>query len=112
MQKGGTITKREKYSKYIATGLTAFLVIGASLLLFFLFYNIRSIRAFLSNVVSILTPFIVRRRDSLSASPPLYNLLLRNLDDFFSEQNYTQKARALAVGLSDFLSILFALLLF
>lgn len=110
MQKGGTITKREKYSKYIATGLTAFLVIGASLLLFFLFYNIRSIRAFLSNVVSILTPFIVGGVIAYLLSP-LYNLLLRNLDDFFQSRITPRKARALAVGLSDFLSILFALLL-
>ena len=85
-------------------------MIGASLLLFFLFYNIRSIRAFLSNVVSILTPFIVGGVIAYLLSP-LYNLLLRNLDDFFQSRITPRKARALAVGLSDFLSILFALLL-
>ncbi len=61
-------------------------------------------------MVSILTPFIVGGVIAYLLSP-LYNLLLRNLDDFFQSRITPRKARALAVGLSDFLSILFALLL-
>ncbi len=109
MQKGGNITKREKYSKYIATGLTAFLVIGASLLLFFLFYNIRSIRTFLNNVVGVLAPFIVGGVIAYLLSP-IYNLLVRNFDELLQIKLEARKARSLAVGLSVFLSILFALL--
>ena len=109
MQKGGTITKKEKYSKYIATGLTAFLVIGASLLLFFLFYNIRAIRTFLGTMAGVLSPFIIGGVIAYLLSP-LYNLLLRNLDEFFQTRLKPRKARGLAVGLSIFLAILFALL--
>lgn len=80
------------------------------MLLFFLFYNIRSIRAFLNNVVSILAPFIVGGVIAYLLSP-LYNLLVRNLDEFLQIRLKPRKARSLAVGVSVFLSIMFALLI-
>ena len=109
MQKGGTTTNRAKYSRYIATGLTAFLVIAASLLLFFLFYNFRTVQTFLGMMIDILMPFIVGAVIAYLLSP-LYNLLLRNLDEVFQARLKPRRARGLAVGLSIGLSILFALL--
>ena len=82
--------------------------IAASLLLFFLFYNFKAVRSFLSSTVSILMPFIVGAVIAYLLSP-LYNMLLRNLDDLFQVRMNPRKARGLAVGVSITLSILFGL---
>ena len=107
-QKGGRTTKRKKYSGYIATGLTAFLVIAASLLLFFVFYNFKTVRHFLNSILNILMPFIVGGVIAYLLSP-LYNLLVRNLYDLFQLRLRRRRARKLAVGCSITLSILFGL---
>lgn len=80
------------------------------MLLFFLFYNIRTIRAFLNSVISILAPFIVGGVIAYLLSP-IYNFLVRNLDGFLQGKFTPRKVRSLAVGISVFLSILFALLI-
>lgn len=63
----------------------------------------------MGNVVTILEPFIIGGVIAYLLSP-LYNLLLRNLDEFFQIRLNPRKARGLAVGISIFLAILFALL--
>lgn len=63
----------------------------------------------MGNVVTILEPFIIGGVIAYLLSP-LYNLLLRNLDEFFQIRLNPRKARGLAVGVSIFLAILFALL--
>ena len=50
---------KDKYQKYIATGLTAFCVIAGSILLFFLLYKIKSIFGFIGDIIRILEPLFM-----------------------------------------------------
>lgn len=85
-------------------------MIGASLLLFFAFYNLKAIKGFFGNLITILTPFIIGGVIAYLLSP-IYNMLLRNLEETFWQRLGPRRARSLAVGLSVSLSILFALVI-
>lgn len=85
-------------------------MIAASLLLFFLFYNIKAIKTFFGNLVTILTPFIIGAVIAYLLSP-IYNMLLRNFEKTFQRKLGPRRARSLSVGLSVFISIAFALVI-
>ena len=51
--------KREKFNQYIYSGITAFLVIAAALLLFFAFFHFQEIKGFLAVVAHILRPIFM-----------------------------------------------------
>lgn len=103
--------KSFKYGKYVAVGLTAFLVIAASLLTFFALFHFSTIRAVVSNLLEILMPFIVGAVIAYLLAP-LYNLLLRNTEDSLLRRKMAPKrARGLATGAATMLSILAALCL-
>lgn len=98
-----------KHPKYLATGLTAFCVIAASILLFFLLFKISSIRMAVKQFTQILEPFFVGGVIAYLLAP-IYNLLLRNLMEVFSKKLKPRHARPISVGISLFISILLALL--
>jgi len=50
--------KRERYKGYIAAGVTAFLVLAATLLLFFALFHIQVIRGMVDNLFQILRPIL------------------------------------------------------
>ena len=100
---------REKYSKYIATGVTAFCVIAASILLFFLFYEMKAIAAILKQISAILEPFFIGAVVAYLVTP-LYNLLVRNLNDGLSRKLKARHANFFSVAISLFVSIMAAVL--
>ena len=51
--------KREKYGPFIAAGVTAFCVVTAAILLFFLIFNAASVRAFFTTLSHILRPIFM-----------------------------------------------------
>ena len=51
--------KREKYGPFIAAGVTAFCVVAAAILLFFLIFNVASVRAFFTTLSHILRPIFM-----------------------------------------------------
>lgn len=55
-KKAGVSLKKEKYASYIAVGVTAFAVIAASLLFYFLLLRFELVRAFFSRLAYILRP--------------------------------------------------------
>lgn len=98
---------KEKYSNYIAVGLTAFLVIAASILLYFLLHSFPTIKRTVGGFVQILEPFIVGTVIAYLLAP-LYNRLVRNLEVFFARKLSAKRARTLAVALALTASILAA----
>ena len=98
-----------KYQKYIATGLTAFCVIAASLLLFFLLYQFKSFYQFAKDIVQILEPFLIGAVVAYLVAP-LYNLLTRNISYTLSKKLKPRHANMIAVAFSLFVSIMVALL--
>ena len=100
---------KQKYQKYFATGLTAFLVIGASIALFFIFFHLKGLTAVIRNIFSILEPFVVGAMIAYILSP-LYNLLIRNLAEWLGKIMKPRRARKLASGISVLLSVACALL--
>lgn len=56
MKKAGVSVKKEKYAPYIAAGVTAFLVIAASLVFCFLLLRFEMIQSFFSTLAYILRP--------------------------------------------------------
>lgn len=98
-----------KHPKFFATGLTAFCVIAASILLFFLLFKISSIRMAVKQFTQILEPFFVGGVIAYLLAP-IYNLLLRNLMEGFSKKLKPRHAKPISVGISLFISILLALL--
>lgn len=100
---------KEKYHKYIAAGLTAFCVIAASILLFFLLYEMKAIRGAVGSVVRLLEPFFVGALIAYLLAP-FYNLLMRNLVPLFSGKLKPKTARGLAIGIALFASLMVTLL--
>ncbi len=98
---------KEKYSNYIAMGLTAFLVIAASILLFFILHSFPAIKRTVGGFLQILEPFIVGAIIAYLLAP-LYNRLLRNFKSFFVRKLSTKRAHTLAVALALTISILAA----
>lgn len=99
----------KKYPSYLANGLTAFLVIAASIFFFFLLSNLHQIRSFLGFLSRILEPFFVGAVMAYLVTP-LYNLLHRNLNDLLSHKMKPRRAAQLSVGISLFISIVTVLL--
>ena len=102
--------KDRKINQYVAIGLTAFSVIAASILLFFVFYEIRVIRDLIVKLIDILMPCLIGAVIAYLLAP-LYNLLCRNLDSLFSRRLHKKQAGKLARGCAVLLSILAALAL-
>ena len=98
---------KEKYSNYIAIGLTAFLVIAASILLFFVLHSFATIKRTVGGFIQILEPFIVGAVIAYLLAP-LYNRLVRNLEAFFTRKLSAKRGHALAVALALTGSILAA----
>ncbi len=100
---------REKYSKYIAMGVTAFCVIAASILLFFAFYEIKAIANVVRKVSELLEPFFIGVVIAYLVTP-LYNILVRNLNDGLCKKLKPRHANTISVALSLTLSMIAALL--
>ena len=90
---------KEKYSNYIAIGLTAFLVIAASILLFFVLHSFPTIKRTVGGFIQILEPFIVGAVIAYLLAP-LYNRLVCNLEVFFTRKLSAKRGHALAVALA------------
>ncbi len=102
--------KFEKYRGYIAAGITAFLVLAAAILTYFLFDHAKAIVGVFKTIIGILTPFIIGGVLAYLLSP-LYNFLTRNLDSLLSRRlKKPGLPSKLASGCSVLLSVLAAFL--
>lgn len=101
--------KDNKYQKYVAYGVTAFLVIAASIFFFFFLFKINAIRSFLGFLSQILEPFFVGAVIAYLVTP-FYNMLHRNLNDWLSHKLKPRRASQLSVGISLLISIITVLL--
>lgn len=100
---------KEKYQKYIAAGLTAFCVIAASILLFFLLYQFKTFFQLTKQIVQILEPFLVGAVIAYLVAP-LYNLLTRNISYLLSKKLKPRHANTIAIAVSLFISVMVALM--
>lgn len=96
---------KEKYSKYIAAGLTAFFVIAASILLFFLLHSFPTVKQSVGGLMHILEPFFVGAIIAYLLAP-IYNRIVRNCSDLFARKLKPRRARTLAVALALLVSVL------
>lgn len=103
--------KNQKLQDYLTIGLTAFLVIAASLLTALILFRFKAIGGLLQQIVTILMPFIIGCVIAYLLAP-IYNFLLRNLEFFLLEKKVPEKlARSVAVGCAVFVSIVGAIML-
>lgn len=103
--------KNTKYRDYLTIGLTAFLVIAASLMIFFALFHFQTIRNWIRNIVSILMPFIIGCVIAYLLAP-IYNMILRNLENWLVIRKVNPTlARKSAVALAVLISITAALCL-
>lgn len=103
--------KNQKLQDYLTIGLTAFLVIAASLLTAFLLFHFHNVSLLIGEVVRILMPFIIGCVIAYLLAP-IYNFLLRNLDSWLRKKKCPPDfAHSLSVGLSVLISIVGAITL-
>lgn len=92
-------------SRIVRIGVTAFVVIAAAMLLFFLFFKIEEIKTGVANVFSILTPIIMG-----FVVAYLINPIVKFFDNIFTKlftkKSKIKKPTKLARGLAIFLAIL------
>lgn len=104
---------KEKLQKNLATGITAFLVIAASILLFFVMFKAPAIIRVIKQFFRVIEPFIVGLVIAFILSPA-YNLILRNLSALLQKKlkkkpaNYISVAVSLTVVLLALLFIIFS----
>lgn len=103
---------KEKLQKNLATGITAFLVIAASITLFFLMFKAPALLRGIKQFFRIIEPFIVGLAIAFILSP-VYNLILRNLSALLQKKlkkkaaNYISVAVALIAVLLGLLLVIF-----
>lgn len=90
-------------------GITAFCVIAAALLLFFLFFNFGLIREMGAKIVHILSPVITGAVIAYLLAP-LYNWVVRNTDYLLQSKTKLKKTRSLAIASGVIVSIGVAIL--
>lgn len=100
--------KHPNYKDYAVIGLTAFLVIAASITLFFLYFKFSNIVSFIRMLNGILAPFFVGVVIAYLLAP-LYNLLTRSLRSLLSKVMKEKTAWSLSKLLSVLISLLTAL---
>ncbi|MDD7739883.1 MAG: AI-2E family transporter [Fusicatenibacter sp.] len=86
--------KNSKYQKYLLAGLTAFLVIAASLLFYYLLFHQDSVRRVVSNILHILSPLIFALIISYVISPAINLLERRVIAPFYACRQKEQSARS------------------
>ena len=96
--------KNKLIQNCVVVGITAFCVIAAALLLFFLFFNFRLIRELGANIVRILSPVITGAVIAYLLAP-LYNWVVRNTDALLRARTKWKKTRTLATASGVIVSI-------
>ncbi|MCD8050534.1 MAG: AI-2E family transporter [Clostridiales bacterium] len=103
--------KNHKYRDYFIIAGVVLLVVGISLLMFFAMFHFSKVRALANELVGILMPFIIGFVIAYLLAP-LYNLLVRNLEDWLRQRKLPpERARKYATISSMLLSIVAALCL-
>lgn len=102
--------KNQKYKDYVAAGLTGFVMIAASITIFFIYYKLSFFLKCLKGVVSILAPFLVGLVIAYLLAP-LYNLLMRNLRAALERCMKVKTAKSIATLVSVLACIVAALLI-
>lgn len=102
--------KKEKF-RYLSLGITIFLVIAASLCLFFVFFRSESIGGKIGSVLHSISPVIYGAVIAYLLAP-ICNFLDRKMTAFFSRKKpLSEKGKKTISGINVFLSLLFALVL-
>lgn len=86
--------KLDRYRKYVRAGVTAFLVIAASLLFYYLLFHQTSVRTAFHNVLDILSPLIAALILAYVISPIINFLEQRVIGTLLAKRNITPSVRA------------------
>jgi len=106
--------KLDRYRKYVRAGVTAFLVLAASMIFYYLLFHQTSVRTAFHNVLNILSPLIAALILAYVISPIINFIEQRIIARLFARHGKTQSvrckklARALLILLT-YVSMLFAL---
>ncbi len=95
--------------KYLAAGVTAFVVIALSIIFYFCFDRIVGLRSFVAKVFSALMPVVVGCGIAYLLNP-IYNLLHRHLYKLLAKRRSEKFSHAVAKGVSIGLSLLLLVL--
>ena len=107
--------KLDRYRKYVRTGVTAFLVLAASMIFYYLLFHQTSVRTAFHNVLDILSPLIAALILAYVISPIINFIEQRIIARLFARHGKTQSVRckklvrALLILLT-YVALLFALL--
>lgn len=106
--------KLDRYRKYVRAGVTAFLVLAASMIFYYLLFHQTSVRTAFHNVLNILSPLIAALILAYVISPIINFIEQRIIARLFARHGKTQSVRckklvrALLILLT-YVSMLFAL---
>ncbi len=99
--------KRENRGPYLALGLTAFAVIAASLMLFFLLFHVKEVSGFLRTLGGILRPIFMGAVIAFLLLP-VHRTILKFLTAITSDRHKTDRRN---LAFLSFVAIIFSLLL-
>ena len=85
--------KLDRYRKYVRTGVTAFLVLAASMIFYYLLFHQTSVRTAFHNVLDILSPLIAALILAYVISPIINFIEQRIIARLFARHGKTQSVR-------------------
>ncbi|MCI5649274.1 MAG: AI-2E family transporter [Fusicatenibacter sp.] len=104
--------KFRKYQKYLMAGLTAFLVIAASLLFYYLLFHQDSVRRIARNVLHILSPLIFALIISYVISPAINLIEGRIIAPFYTRRQKEQTLRSKKVTRGLLIVLMYLVVIF
>ena len=85
--------KLDRYRKYVRAGVTAFLVLAASMIFYYLLFHQTSVRTAFHNVLNILSPLIAALILAYVISPIINFIEQRIIARLFARHGKTQSVR-------------------
>ena len=85
--------KLDRYRKYVRAGVTAFLVLAASMIFYYLLFHQTSVRTAFHNVLDILSPLIAALILAYVISPIINFIEQRIIARLFARHGKTQSVR-------------------
>ena len=106
--RSGARTRKSEYLPYIKLGVTAFLVIAASILLFFAIFHLDTVLDVLSLIALILRPIFLGLIFAFLLLPVHRHIKIFIEEQLLQEKELNEKRKALVNGVSILLSLIFA----
>ena len=86
--------KLDRYKKYFRAGVTAFLVIAASLVFYYLLFHQTSVRTAFHNIMAILSPLVAALILAYVISPIINFIEQRIIARLYARRNAVQSVRS------------------